>query len=304
MEKIIKSFLIFLTMALFSGCSRLMLEQRAFIRAVFIGQSESGFSAALWQEEENTLIIGEGRSLREAIYEAEGQLDGEPFYGQTRRVVLDSSLDWNQLTECSEVLTGGESKMPNVALWFAAELPKEDCASFLEQLEGLENNYSLTANLYELTRREEAIILPCYVEGELSALGRMRDKTLQWENQYAFLTLLMAGEAASGTVALDIPSGKLLVEGDFYTALESRKDGILIRLGIRNGSQSLLDRSEAPPKEAAEAALTGELNRWTQDIQREGVEKIFFSDRSAYHAQAYSTENNVKTISCKIELRD
>lgn len=281
MEKSAKLLAALLSGIMLSGCSRLMLEQRTFIRDIFIRETAEGVSVSLWQEEEEQLTEGTGKTIREALYQAESRLEGEAFYGQNRRIILDAELPWIRLRECGTHFAAEESRMPNVSLWFGRELPEQEgCKEYLDNLESLENQFSLTANLYELTRRESAVMLPTFDGESLLAAARTEAKTLEWQQPYALLTLFMAQQAGSGSLMLDTPQGRLLVEaGAVSTAMESDREKIEVRVSIRNAGWKLLDGGEPPKRETVEKMLEEKSELWIQEIQNEGVDLFFFSER-------------------------
>lgn len=300
MEKTTGFLAALLSAVMLSGCSRLMLEQRTFIRDIFIRETTEGISVALWQEEEEQLTEGEGSTLREALYQAENQLDGEPFYGQNQRIILDADLPWERLKECGTHFTAEENRMPNVTLWFGQELPKgENCKAYLEQLEALENQYSLTANLYELTRREKAVILPCFDGEALQAAAKTSAKTLEWQQPYALLTLILAQQASSGTAAMDTPYGELLMEiGGAVVAMETDGNALLVRVSVKNAGWRLLDSAETLSKETVERILRERSELWIQEIQNQQTDFFFLSQhlKNLNQPMADRLERNLNDI--------
>lgn len=279
MEKSAKVLAVLLSGMMLSGCSRLTLEQRTFIRDIIIRETVDGVSVALWQEEEEKLTQGEGKTIKEAMHRAEQQLEGEPFYGQNQRIILDATLSWRLLKECGTYFATEESRMPNVSLWFGQTLPESDgCKEYLNRLESLEDQYSLTANLYELTRREDAVVLPGFDGEDIFAVAKAENKTLEWNQPYAFLTLMMAQQLGSGSVELGTLYGELLFEARGITAaIEAERDEILVRIKTRNANWKLLDSTEILPKEVVQDILKENAELWMEEILNQRIDLFLLS---------------------------
>lgn len=187
-----------------TGCSGPLLADRTILRGIFLDQTVSaGWSVTLcWdslaEEGKVDSVSGEGDSLDEALYRARSQLDGEPFYGQLQQILVTDQISYGQLQEAGTLFTAPQMALPQVKLavlessWRETQEPGQ----ILDEMEQAFKNCGITANLYEIARRQGCLVLPVMgVQGLGCRVICQDGEVLQWSEGEGQLALILAGLA-------------------------------------------------------------------------------------------------------------
>lgn len=188
----------------FSGCSSPLLSDRAILRGILLdrGQEVPWSVTLCWDSlTEGGRVesaAGEGNTLDEALYQARSQLNGEPFYGQLQQILVSDGMSYGQLREAEELFASPQMALPQVAIavleseWTQEKEPGQ----ILDQIDRIFEAGGLTANLYEIGRRQNCIVLPVMGDQGLGCRVICQDgRILQWSGGEGQLALILAGLA-------------------------------------------------------------------------------------------------------------
>lgn len=218
MGRFIKTFAWVTVVLCFTGCRSALLSQRAILRGIILdeGQEQTWSVTLCWDSlkegEEVKWVEAEGASLEEAVYNAQGELEGEPFYGQIQQVLVSDRLTYGQLQEVGELLTSPQLALPQVKL-AGIEMPwgEQEPQALLETVDKAFESYGISSNLYEIARRPGCLVIPFLGEQGLGCRAIYRTgSVIHWNKEEGQIALLMAGLA--DTVSLEWQDGESLCQ--------------------------------------------------------------------------------------------
>ncbi len=218
MGRLIKAVACVTALFCLTGCRSALLSERGILRGIILdeGQEQTWSVTLCWDSlkegEGVKWVEAEGESLEEALYKAQGDLEGEPFCGQIQQVLVTDRLTYGQLQEIGELFASPQLALPQVKL-AGIEMPwgEQEPQILLETVDKTFGTYGISSNLYEIARRPGCLVLPFLGEQGLGCRVVYRTgSVIHWSQEEAQLALLMAG--LSDTVSLEWQDGESLCQ--------------------------------------------------------------------------------------------
>lgn len=243
--KLLKLAAPLLIAAALCGCSSTGLGDKVIVKALLLDYEKEYLAQMLVLEPQPSadageaaetirLIEGSGRTLSEAIQEAEFARAEELFYGQNELLLLGPGLQQAGIDECCRFLYENSAGRPNMAVWGidrpASEQPlnEENAGAVLDSIRRLEERGEYRTYLYQLAAAQGGGLLPLVrlsegddVQMEGIALYKNGTPTARFTGSETELAALLSGqtgtgqlqvEGTSGPVTLTIRSPKLIYD--------------------------------------------------------------------------------------------
>lgn len=227
------------------GCSRTGLGDKVIVKALFVDYQQEYTAQVLALEPQPSadageaaetlrLIEGNGKSLMEAIDQAESSSAEELFYGQNELLLLGPGIQQAGITECCRFLYENSAGRPNMAVWGidipAKEHPltEENADTILERIQRLGERGEYHTYLYQLASEKDGSLFPLL---QLSGQDAVQVKSLvlyqegqpvrSFTGSAMELACLLSGQGGTGhlevktedgPVSLTIRSPKLIYE--------------------------------------------------------------------------------------------
>lgn len=192
-----------------SGCGSTTLAEREIIRAVMFAREETTCQALLLTADKESqegkvgyqTTLGEADTFAKALYAAENQLKGTPFYGLMDQALLPGDADWETVQEIGLLLYDKAQPAPEIAvlLWQRAEqeTPELSAQATYEAIRSASEASTVHCGLQMLFAQNDQCAVPVWQQGSYGwAALKQGELPLRYEpGLQAQLGLLLSGQS-------------------------------------------------------------------------------------------------------------
>lgn len=309
-------------LCLLCGCKMTGIGSKNILRALYVERINTEYyvelicfqsvPAADTSEVHETvrLIEGKGKTIFDALEDAENSRGEETFYGQNELLLIGPNLAEEGPFEATDFMVKQESGRPNTEV-YVVNLALKELQNSGEQLSGLVDSIELLRSqgnyhcaLYQLSGMKNALMPILHLDTKAvsavqsgAVLYQDGIPAAHWDVQHTQLAQLLMGQSrqmcfeakVDQDIAFQVDS-----TGVTYT-VEETKSGPILHVTLRGHIRQIHTKQGAQPPQN-DAVFMVKLNQWMETMGKELIAESFEKKNDVFLFSSHLKNYNAKKV--------
>lgn len=256
------------------------------------------------------LIEGKGKTIFDALEDAENSRGEETFYGQNELLLIGPNLAEEGPFEATDFMVKQESGRPNTEV-YVVNLPLAELQNSSEQLSGLVDSIELLRDqgayhcaLYQLAGMQNALVPILHLDTQAvstvqsgAVLYQDGLPVVHWDAQQTQLAQLLMGQAQQMSFEAKMDQDitfQVDSTGVTYT-VEETKSGPILHVTLRGHIRQIHTEQGAQPPQN-DAVFMVKLNQWMETMGKELIAESFEKKNDVFLFSSRLKNYNAKKV--------